>query len=384
MSKQQRYTEEFKQAAVKQVTERQFSVAEVAERLGVSSHSIYAWIKRFSAPEDELQHSSNQQAEICRLKAELRRVTDERDIPKKGRRVLCQAVRVKYAFIQEHACSHPIRRLCRMMNVHPSGYYAWQQAPQSARAQEDQRLLGHIKQSWLESGGVYGYRKIKDDLRALGETCGKHRVARLMRQEGLRSQTGYRRRPGRLGGRPAVVAPNHLERQFDVATPNTVWVTDITYIRTHEGWLYLAAVLDLFSRQVVGWSMAPRMDRDLAISALLMAVWRRRPEGEVLVHSDQGSQFSSYDWQAFLKAHRLKPSMSRRGNCHDNAVAESFFQLLKRERIRRKIYEHREAARQDVFDYIEMFYNPRRRHSFNNGLSPVEYEKRYFEGLATV
>lgn len=271
-----------------------------------------------------------------------------------------------------------------MMNVHPSGYYAWQQAPQSARAQEDQRLLGHIKQSWLESGGVYGYRKIKDDLRALGETCGKHRVARLMRQEGLRSQTGYRRRPGRLGGRPAVVAPNHLQRQFDVTTPNTVWVTDITYIRTHEGWLYLAAVLDLFSRQVVGWSMGPRMDRDLAISALLMAVWRRRPEGEVLVHSDQGSQFSSYDWQAFLKAHRLKPSMSRRGNCHDNAVAESFFQLLKRERIRRKIYEHREAARQDVFDYIEMFYNPRRRHSFNNGLSPVEYEKRYFEGLATV
>jgi putative transposase len=130
--------------------------------------------------------------------------------------------------------------------------------------------------------------------------------------------------------------------------------------------------------------MAPRMDRDLAISALLMAVWRRRPEGEVLVHSGQGSQFSSYDWQAFLKAHRLKPSMSRRGNCHDNAVAESFFQLLKRERIRRKIYEHREAARQDVFDYIEMFYNPRRRHSFNNGLSPVEYEKRYFKDLATV
>lgn len=271
-----------------------------------------------------------------------------------------------------------------MMSVHPSGYYAWQQTPQSARAQEDQRLLGHIKQSWLESGGVYGYRKIKDDLRALGETCGKHRVARLMRQEGLRSQTGYRRRPGQLGGRPAVVAPNHLERQFDVTTPNTVWVTDITYIRTHEGWLYLAAVLDLFSRQVVGWSMAPRMDRDLAISALLMAVWRRRPDREVLVHSDQGSQFSSYDWQAFLKAHRLKPSMSRRGNCHDNAVAESFFQLLKRERIRRKIYEHREAARQDVFDYIEMFYNPKRRHSFNNGLSPVEYEKRYFEGLATV
>jgi putative transposase len=172
-----------------------------------------------------------------------------------------------------------------MMNVHPSGYYAWQHQPLSARALEDQRLLGQIKQCWLESGGIYGYRKIRDDLREMGETCGKHRVARLMRHEGLRSQTGYRRRPGHYGGRPTVVAPNHLERQFDVTEPNKVWVTDITYIRIHEGWLYLAAVLDLFSRQVIGWSMGPRIDRELAISALLMAVWRRRPEQEVLVHS---------------------------------------------------------------------------------------------------
>ena len=137
-----------------------------------------------------------------------------------------------------------------MMAVHPSGYYAWQQQPDSARAKEDGRLLGLIKQFWLESGSVYGYRKISADLRDLGETCGKHRVARLMQCEGLRSQTGYQRRPGHYGGRPTVVAPNHLDRQFDVSEPNKVWVTDITYIRTHEGWLYLAAVLDLFSRQV--------------------------------------------------------------------------------------------------------------------------------------
>jgi len=271
-----------------------------------------------------------------------------------------------------------------MMAVHPSGYYAWQQQPDSARAKEDGRLLGLIKQSWLESGGVYGYRKISADLRDLGEACGKHRVARLMQCEGLRSQTGYQRRPGHYGGRPTVVAPNHLDRQFDVSEPNKVWVTDITYIRTHEGWLYLAAVLDLFSRQVVGWSMGARIDRELALNALLMAVWRRRPETEVLVHSDQGSQFSSHDWQDFLKAHRLKPSMSRRGNCHDNAVAESFFQLLKRERIKRKTYADREDARQDVFNYIEMFYNPKRRHSFSNGLSPVDYERQYFERLASV
>ncbi|MCR3984537.1 IS3 family transposase [Aeromonas caviae] len=384
MSKQQRYTEEFKLAAVKQVTERNYPVAEVAERLGVSSHSLYAWIRRYSQLDVQQQYDSSQQAEIRRLKAELRRVTDERDNLKKGRRVLCQAVRVRYAFIREHASTHPIRRLCRMMNVHPSGYYAWQLQPLSARALEDQRLLGQLKQCWLESGGVYGYRKIRDDLREMGETCGKHRVARLMRHEGLRSQTGYRRRPGHYAGQLAVVAPNHLERQFDVTEPNKVWGTDITYIRTHEGWLYLAAVLDLFSRQVIGWSIRPLIDRELAISALLMAMWRRRPEQEVLVHSDHGGQFSSHDWQDFLREHRLKASMSRRGNCHDNAVAESFFQLLKRERIRRKIYADREEARRDVFDYIEMFYNPKRRHSFNNGLSPVECEKQYFERLKSL
>ena len=274
--------------------------------------------------------------------------------------------------------------MCRVMAVHPSGYYAWRKAPVTQRAQENQRLLGLIKQSWLESGGVYGYRKITDDLRDLGERCGKHRVYRLMRDEGLRSQTGYRRRPGQRYSRPSTVAPNHVQQQFDITEPNRVWVTDITYIRTHEGWLYLAVVLDLFSRQVIGWSMQPRMESELAINALVMAVWRRQPKQEVIVHSDQGSQFSSYDWQHFLRAHNLVASQSRRGNCHDNAVAESFFQLLKRERIRRKIYIDREEARRDVFDYIEMFYNPTRRHGYNNNLSPVEFEKQYFSRLESV
>jgi putative transposase len=291
---------------------------------------------------------------------------------------------VKYAFIKSHEAMHSVRRMCRLLDLHPSGYYAWCKTPQSDRALDDQRLLGRIKQSWLESGGVYGYRKVCDDMRDLGEGCGANRVARLMRAEGLRAQRGYGRRPGKHGGKPAAVAPNHLQREFNVSQPNRVWVTDITYIRTHEGWLYLAVVLDLFSRQVVGWSMQPRIDRELALSALLMAVWRRRPANEVMVHSDQGSQFASYDWQDFLKEHGLVPSMSRRGNCHDNAVAESFFQLLKRERIRRKIYTTREQARQDVFDYIEMFYNPKRRHGNNNRLSPVEFERRYFNTLASV
>lgn len=241
-----------------------------------------------------------------------------------------------------------------------------------------------LRPSWARTRSPCGYRKVADDLRELGERCGKHRVARLMKAEGLRAQRGYRRRPGRYGGKPAHVAPNVLQREFAVEAPNRAWVTDITYIRTHEGWLYLAVVLDLFSRQVVGWSMQPRIDGELVLNALLMAVWRRRPSNEVLVHSDQGSQFTGYDWLDFLKAHGLRPSMSRRGNCHDNAVAESFFQLLKRERIRRRTYATREQARQDVFDYIEMFYNPKRRHGNNNRLSPVEFERRYFNTLASV
>jgi len=203
-----------------------------------------------------------------------------------------------------------------------------------------------------------------------------NRVARLTRLAGITAQIGYKRRPGGYGGKPAIVAENKLNRQFKIDAPDRVWVTDITYIKTHEGWLYLSVVIDLFSRRVVGWSMQSRMITDLALQALLMAIWRRKPKGAVTIHSDQGSQFTSREWQSFLRQHNLEASMSRRGNCYDNAVAESFFQLLKRERIRRKTYLTRSAARQDVFDYIEMFYNPKRKHTNNGMLSPVDFETR--------
>ena len=273
--------------------------------------------------------------------------------------------------------------LCEWLGVNPSGYYAWRKQSRSSCTIANVRLTGLIKQFWLESGGVDGYRKIYSDSREHGEGCGRNRVHRLMKAAGLRAHMGYRR-PRHRSGQLSIVAPNHLQRAFDVSTPNETWVTDITYIRTHEGWLYLAVVLDLFSRRVVGWSMQSRITKELALDALLMAVWRRKPTSTVMVHSDQGSQYTSHDWQDFLKSHGLKASMSRRGNCHDNAVAESFFQLLKRERIKRHIYTTRDEARAEIFDYIEMFYNTRRRHSFNNQLSPVEYEKRYQERLESL
>ena len=281
---------------------------------------------------------------------------------------------MKYAFIRAHQTEFRVRAMCRVLRVHFSGFYAWLKEPLSRRAQEDARQTGLIRQAWSESGKVYGYRKLADDLRDQGEHVSENRVARLASMAGIAAQVGYTRRPGRYGGKPAVVASNTLDRQFEVDAPDKVWVTDITYIKTHEGWLYLSVVIDLFSRRVVGWSAQPRMTTDLALQALLAAVWRRKPKTRVMIHSDQGSQFTSREWQLFLSQHNLEASMSRRGNCHDNAVAESFFQLLKRERIRRRTYLTREAARQDVFEYIEMFYNPKRKHTNNGMLSPVDFE----------
>lgn len=276
-----------------------------------------------------------------------------------------------------------MRQFCRLLDVHPSGYYAWLKQPHSKRCKANQQLTGLIKQFWLESGGVYGYRKIHSDLRDIGKACGPNRVHRLMKAEGLRAQVGYRK-PRHRGGESHVVVPNKLQRQFDPMAPDEAWVTDITHIRTHEGWLYLAVIVDLFSRMVIGWSMQSRITKDIVLNALLMAVWRRNPKQKVMIHSDQGSQYTSYDWQAFLKDHGLEGSMSRRGNCHDNAVAESFFQLLKRERIKRKIYTTRDEARSDIFNYIELFYNSKRKHGSNNLISPVEYENRYQKRLRSV
>ncbi|WP_423463724.1 IS3 family transposase (plasmid) [Klebsiella pneumoniae] len=378
-----RYPEEFKIEAVKQVVDRGHSVSSVATRLDITTHSLYAWIKKYGPDSSTHKEQSDAQAEIRRLQKELKRVTDERDIFKKSRGVLRKAVRLRYAFIRDNARCWPVRLLCRVLDVHPSGFYAWLQQPHSQRHQTDLRLTGQIKQFWLESGCVYGYRKIHLDLRDSGQQCGVNRVWRLMKRVGIKAQVGYRS-PRARKGEVSIVSPNRLQRQFNPDAPDERWVTDITYIRTHEGWLYLAVVVDLFSRKIIGWSMQSRMTKDIVLNALLMAVWRRNPQKQVLVHSDQGSQYTSHEWQSFLKSHGLEGSMSRRGNCHDNAVAESFFQLLKRERIKKKIYGMREEARSDIFDYIEMFYNSKRRHGSSDQMSPTEYENQYYQRLGSV
>ena len=240
---------------------------------------------------------------------------------------------MRYAFIDAHRSQHPVRVLCKMLCVHPSGFYAWVKEPLSQRALEDERQTKLVKKAWKDSGMVYG-------------------------------------------GRPPIVVDNTLDRQFAVEAPDRAWVTNITYLRTHEGFAYLCVAIDLFSRRVVGWAVRSRQASELAVQALLMAIWRRKPGPCLLIHSDQGAQFTSREWAAFLRVHNLEHSMSRRGNCHDNAVAESFIQLLKREKIRRRKYRTREQVRRDVFEYIEMFYNPKRKHTNNGMLSPVDFEER--------
>ena len=284
---------------------------------------------------------------------------------------------MKYRFINEHRREHAVQRMCGLLEVSPSGFYEWVKRPLSARAIEDQRLLVLIRASYAASGGVYGQRRVFQDLREIGETCGKHRVARIMKANGIKAIHGYKIPRGPYG-RPSIIAPNKLQREFTVDNPDRAWVTDITYIRTWQGWLYLAVVMDLFARKVVGWSMKPTLARELVLDAILMAVWRRKPKQSVIIHSDQGTQYGSDDWLRFCRDHDLEPSMSRRGNCWDNAVVESFFSSLKKERIKKRIYKTRDLARADVFDYIEVFYNRKRRHSHLGGVSPEVYEQASF------
>jgi len=270
-----------------------------------------------------------------------------------------------------------VRTLCRLLGVSRTGFYSWLQSPLSEREQEDRRLLQLIRDSYEASGRVYGSPRIHLDLREMGEMVNKKRVARIMRENGIRALYGYKS-PRVIQGRPSIVSVNRLERQFTVERPDRAWVTDITYVRTWQGWLYLAVVIDLYSRKVIGWSMQPTLAKEIVVDALLMAVWRRKPTHSVIVHSDQGSQYGSDDWLRFCKQHNLEPSMSRRGNCWDNAVAESFFGSLKKERIKKRIYKTRDLARADIFDYIEMFYNPTRRHSHLGGVSPEAFEQASF------
>jgi putative transposase len=283
---------------------------------------------------------------------------------------------MKFGFIAKHRGIWPICWLCEALGVSRSGFHAWLSRPPSDRSRADEALTSRIRTSFVASDRTYGARRVWHDLLADGATCGLHRVERLMRKAALRARPRRRRLPSDTGDRSqAASVSNVLDRQFEAGAPNQKWIADFTYLWTAEGWLYVAAVIDLFSRRVVGWSMSATMTAQLVTDALVMAIWRRGKPDTLLHHSDQGSQYTSEQFQKLMDAHGVVCSMSRSGNVWDNAAMESFFSSLKTERTARKVYHTRDQARADVFDYIERFYNPQRRHSTIGYLSPMEFER---------
>ena len=283
---------------------------------------------------------------------------------------------MKFGFIAKHRGIWPVEVQCEALGVSRSGFYAWGTRSPSVRARTDAALSHTIRVSFAVSDSTYGARRMLTEVREAGHVCGRQRVTRLMRTAALRARPRRRAKPVDAGERAAhMIAPNVLDRQFTASAPNQKWVADFTYVWTHEGWLYVAVVLDLFSRRAVGWAMQSTMTAQLVTDALLMAVWRRGPTAAVLHHSDQGSQYTSEDFQRLLRDLGVTCSMSRSGNVWDNAVMESFFSTLKIERCSRMAYRTRDDARADIFSYIERFYNLTRRHSALGNRSPIDFER---------
>jgi len=282
---------------------------------------------------------------------------------------------MRFAFIAKHRGIWPVSWMCGALGVSRSGFHAWLTRAPSQRARDDEMIGARVRASHVGSYRTYGARRVWHDLLAEGISCGLHRVERLMKTQGLRARPRRRGLPKDQGER-SVIAGNVLDRQFTADRPNQKWVADFTYIWTAEGWLYVAAVIDLFSRRVVGWSMSDTMTAQLVTDALIMAIWRRGKPDALLHHSDQGSQYTSEQFQRLMADNGVTCSMSRSGNVWDNAAMESFFSSLKTERIGKKVYRTRAQAKADVFDYVECFYNPTRRHSTLGYLSPIDFERK--------
>jgi len=267
--------------------------------------------------------------------------------------------------------------LCTVLSVTRSAYYAWAKAVQNPKAKQDEALKSVITSVFTKNRSVYGTRRLKKMLAKQGYTASRRRIGRIMQEAQLRCKTKRRFKATTNSKHNLPVAPNQLDRQFNVNKPDQAYVGDITYIHTQQGWLYLAVVIDLYSRQVVGWSMAEHMRATLVNDALIMAIWKRKPKKGLLWHTDRGSQYASDSHRKLLKQHDITQSMSRKGNCWDNAVSESFFHTLKTECVNHENYTTREAGRKSIFDYIEVFYNRQRLHSNNGYLSPVEFERQH-------
>ena len=281
---------------------------------------------------------------------------------------------MKFRAIRDNVGRFAVSLMCAALDVSTSGYYAWRDRPPSPRAQANERLLSQIREAHERSRCTYGSPRITHELRIQGHRVGENRVAELMRVAQIRARSARKWKATTQSAHRLPVAENTLDRAFNVTEPNCVWAGDISYVWTAQGWLYLAVVLDLYSRAVIGWAMSERLTADLATQALTMALWRRKPARGLLHHSYRGIQYAAGDYQRLLATHGIDCSMSRKGNCWDNAVVESFFHTLKVELVHHRRYLTRDEARQDIFEWIEVFYNRQRRHSTLGYRSPAEFE----------
>ncbi|WP_434341098.1 IS3 family transposase [Motilimonas cestriensis] len=380
MTARKTYSKEFKLDAIALVREQSYSIAEAARNLEVTPQLLGRWIKEAENDDGHAFRGNGkltpEQEEIRKLKAQVKRLEMEREILKKSDGLLCQRNEVKYAFIAQNKKIWPVILMCHVLGVKNNNYYSYQKRKSLAPVDtERQEMLQWVKDIAEFSDNTYGQRRIQKALNSLDYPVGRRKTAQLMKEANVwvRYKKKYKATTNSDHNKP--VYENELEQDFDVQYANQAWVQDITYIWTAEGWLYLAVVIDLYSRKVVGWSMGSRMKAKLVCDALTMAIWQRKPKAGLIVHSDQGVQYASHQYRRILKLHKFVGSMSKKGCCWDNAVAESFFGSLKKERVHWRNYRTRYAAQQDVLNYITMWYNSQRMHSYLNYQSPNEFER---------
>ncbi|QIZ79223.1 IS3 family transposase [Thalassovita gelatinovora] len=369
-------TDEFRKDAVRIALTSGLTRRQVADDLGVGLSTLNKWVNAHRgtdvvSPEDRELALENE-----RLRRENRILKEERDIPKKSHPVLREPKAMRFRFVEEQRGAFPIDRLCQVMNVSPRGLRAFRSRPASRRQRTDMVVLAHIKEQSRLSLGSYGRPRMTEELKEVGVDVGHRRVGRLMRENGITVERTRKFKATTDSDHTFNIAPNLLDRDFSAAGPNQKWAGDISYIWTREGWLYLAVILDLHSRRIIGWAVSNRMKRDLAIRALKMAIAFRAPPKGCIFHSDRGSQYCSHDYQKILRQHGFKVSMSGKGNCYDNAAVETFFKTIKAELIWRRSWATRRQTEMAIFEYINGFYNPRRRHSALGWKSPVAFERK--------
>ncbi|WP_396017026.1 IS3 family transposase [Escherichia coli] len=353
-------------------------VAAAARELSLYESQLYNWRSKQQNQQTSSERELEMSTEIARLKRQLAERDEELAILPKGRDILREAPEMKYVFIEKHQAEFSIKAMCRVLRVARSGWYTWCQRRTriSTRQQFRQHCDSVVLAAFTRSKQRYGAPRLTDELRAQGYPFNVKTVAASLRRQGLRAKASRKFSPVSYRAHGLPVSENLLEQDFYASGPNQKWAGDITYLRTDEGWLYLAVVIDLWSRAVIGWSMSPRMTAQLACDALQMALWRRKRPRNVIVHTDRGGQYCSADYQAQLKRHNLRGSMSAKGCCYDNACVESFFHSLKVECIHGEHFISREIMRATVFNYIECDYNRWRRHSWCGGLSPEQFENQ--------